>query len=110
MKKRRIKQNIWGNWKGYVGTRRTMDFGTDEQEAKEWLANEPLTVASCNFRVGSRFIGAQRSGPWEVLSIEKRGVVVEACWYYDGKYDHGGHHHLMEWTERVDEKRWIPSV
>lgn len=34
----RIKQNVWGNWKAYRGNRRVRDFGTDEQGAREWLA------------------------------------------------------------------------
>jgi hypothetical protein len=29
--------NIWGNWKGYLGTRKVEDFGTDEADAKQWL-------------------------------------------------------------------------
>ena len=37
--KRRIKQNIWGNWNGYEGTRRVMQFGTSERNAKHWLAD-----------------------------------------------------------------------
>lgn len=36
--KRRIHQNVWGNWSGYEGARRTQEFGTDEAEAREWLA------------------------------------------------------------------------
>lgn len=39
--KRRIRQNIWGNWKGYLGTKRVEDFGTDERAAKDWLDNKP---------------------------------------------------------------------
>jgi len=39
MKRRRIKQNIWGNWKGYEGNRKVMDFGTDEIEAEAWRKN-----------------------------------------------------------------------
>ena len=35
--KRRIKQNVWGNWNGYEGARKTMGFGTDERGANEWL-------------------------------------------------------------------------
>lgn len=35
--KRRIKRNIWGNWYGYEGTRRVIEFGEDERDAKEWL-------------------------------------------------------------------------
>lgn len=35
--KRRIKQNVWGNWKGYLGTRQALDFGTDEVSARHWL-------------------------------------------------------------------------
>jgi hypothetical protein len=36
--KRRIRQNIWGNWKGYEGSRKVHDFGTDEVEAKRWMS------------------------------------------------------------------------
>ena len=35
--KRRVKQNIWGNWKGYEGTRLTQDFGTDVVTAGYWV-------------------------------------------------------------------------
>lgn len=34
---RRIRQNIWGNWRGYEGRKVVKDFGTDEIEAKAWL-------------------------------------------------------------------------
>lgn len=37
--KRKIHQNVWGNWNGYEGTRKVADFGTDEQGAREWLAD-----------------------------------------------------------------------
>lgn len=33
---RRIRQNVWGNWIGYEGTRRTQEFGTDEVAAGYW--------------------------------------------------------------------------
>lgn len=36
LKKRRIKRNIWGNWNGYEGNRRSEDFGLDEWKALEW--------------------------------------------------------------------------
>ena len=36
--KRRIKQNIWGNWNGYEGARKVVEFGTNEQGAQEWFA------------------------------------------------------------------------
>jgi hypothetical protein len=40
--KRRIKQNIWGNWYGYEGQRRVKAFcdsveWTAEQNAERWL-------------------------------------------------------------------------
>lgn len=35
--KRKIKQNVWGNWNGYEGTRKVKEFGTGEFEAREWL-------------------------------------------------------------------------
>jgi hypothetical protein len=36
----RIRQNIWGNWNGYVGTRKVREFGTDEREAAAWLEKQ----------------------------------------------------------------------
>ncbi len=46
--KRRIKQNIWGNWKGYEGTRRAADcrteFGTDSVAAYIWLMTGKLSA------------------------------------------------------------------
>ena len=43
--KRRIKQNVWGNWYGYEGTRRVITFGEDaqytqEQKAERWVAGK----------------------------------------------------------------------
>jgi hypothetical protein len=35
--KYRIKQNLWGNWNGYQGTRKVIEFGTDQIAAKYWL-------------------------------------------------------------------------
>jgi hypothetical protein len=35
--KRRIHQNIWGNWNGYEGKKRVVEFGTDEVRAGHWL-------------------------------------------------------------------------
>lgn len=34
--KRRIIMNVWGNWNGYEGTRKTQSFGMDERAAREW--------------------------------------------------------------------------
>ena len=36
--KRRIAVNRWGNWNGYVGTRRAIEFGLDEMAAREWVS------------------------------------------------------------------------
>lgn len=38
---KRIHQNRWGNWNGYVGTRKVIEFGTRDDEAREWLALPP---------------------------------------------------------------------
>jgi len=35
--KRRIHQNIYGNWYGYMGRARVIEFGTDEVRAGAWL-------------------------------------------------------------------------
>lgn len=66
--KRRIKQNTWGNWYGYEGSRRVIEFsntpfGTQEQYAQEWLErkeNKPDSLnlmrvkkrVSCQYRIG----------------------------------------------------------
>lgn len=34
---RKIKQNIWGNWNGYLGGRKVAVFGTDEIAAGYWF-------------------------------------------------------------------------
>lgn len=33
---RRIRQNIWGNWNGYKGCRKVVEFGTDAVAAGAW--------------------------------------------------------------------------
>jgi hypothetical protein len=33
---RRIHQNIWGNWNGYKGRRKVVEFGTDAVAAGAW--------------------------------------------------------------------------
>ena len=35
--KRKIKQNIYGNWNGYVGRNRIQEFGTDSISAAYWF-------------------------------------------------------------------------
>lgn len=43
--KRRIHQNVWGNWNGYEGTRKVKEFGTGGGDAEEWLQGvEPLPL------------------------------------------------------------------
>jgi len=41
--KRRIRQNVWGNWYGYAGARRVVEFANmpefgAEEDANHWLA------------------------------------------------------------------------
>ncbi len=33
----RIRQNVWGNWQGYRGRQRVVEFGLDYREAREWM-------------------------------------------------------------------------
>ena len=40
--KRRIHKNVWGNTKGYEGTRLVHDFGLDEQAAQAWVKGGDL--------------------------------------------------------------------
>lgn len=41
----RIKQTVWGNWYGYLGSKKVTHFnydldGSQEQNARRWLANQ----------------------------------------------------------------------
>lgn len=33
---RRVKQNVWGNWNGYIGRRKVIEFGPDDVRAGYW--------------------------------------------------------------------------
>lgn len=35
--KKRIRQNIWGNINGYIGTRKIKEFGCDSLAAEDWM-------------------------------------------------------------------------
>lgn len=35
--KRKIKQNIYGNWRGYLGSKSVAEFGGDDVAAGHWL-------------------------------------------------------------------------
>lgn len=37
--KRRIRENIWGNWYGYEGTRRVIEFANTPEFTAEFRAN-----------------------------------------------------------------------
>lgn len=44
-KKCRIRQTVWGNWYGYCGNKKVIEFGelptdTSEQQATEWLKQQ----------------------------------------------------------------------
>jgi hypothetical protein len=41
--KRKVRQNAWGNWRGYEGSRFAHDFGTNEQEAKRWAGGADIS-------------------------------------------------------------------
>ena len=40
MAKKRIKQNKWDNINGYIGNKKSVEFGTDFTLANIWLTNE----------------------------------------------------------------------
>jgi hypothetical protein len=44
---RKIKQNIYGNWVGYLGTRRSQEFGTKEVAAGYWLLTGTVDFDEC---------------------------------------------------------------
>lgn len=51
--KRRLRVNIWGNCKAYLGAKCVHDFGTDTQSAEEWLTHgEWIGYASDLSRIG----------------------------------------------------------
>ena len=64
--KRRIHQNIWGNWYGYLGTRRVEDFGLDEWNAFEWLFGY-------EFKCPAQYQQARKDSFWKLgwISVEK---------------------------------------
>jgi len=35
--KRKIHQNVWGNWRGYLGRKFSIEFGVDTVAAGHWL-------------------------------------------------------------------------
>jgi len=35
--KKKLKKNVWGNWNGYLGRKKVMEFGTNEVKATDWL-------------------------------------------------------------------------
>jgi hypothetical protein len=43
--KRRVRQNIWGNWVGYVSGRRFWEFGADAKSASFWENGATLEAA-----------------------------------------------------------------
>jgi len=36
----RIRQNVWGNWNGYIGSRKVYEIGSSEFDAKVWLEEQ----------------------------------------------------------------------
>jgi hypothetical protein len=54
--KRRIKQNAWGNWYGYEGSRKVKDFAespyeSQEQAAKSWLIGKDKDLSFGAFKI-----------------------------------------------------------
>lgn len=70
----RIYQNVWGNWNGYIGTRKVMEFGPHKGTADEWyldqvsprqtygLAHHPTTGEPA--RPGTMWVRNLLSGQW----------------------------------------------
>ena len=46
----RIRQNVWGNWYGYAGSRRVRLFGLDYDEAKLWKATAERRIEQAKAR------------------------------------------------------------
>lgn len=64
--KRRIHQNIWGNWNGYEGTRKVREFGTDNWDAELWVKGELDEIDAERKQETSRTI-INPSEPWPFL-------------------------------------------
>ena len=64
--KRRIRQTIWGNWNGYEGTRKTLEFGTNEQAARAWL-RDPAEYER-EYKASPKWVGAP--GGVRVLKLD----------------------------------------
>lgn len=41
-----VKQNAWDNWNGYCGKLKVKEFGTREDEAREWLRSMNANAAA----------------------------------------------------------------
>jgi len=37
--KKSIKKNAWDNWNGYIGRKKEIEFGTDEEAALNWVSD-----------------------------------------------------------------------
>lgn len=46
--KRTVRQNIYGNWVGYVSGRRFYEFGVDGKTAAFWAAGNTLERSYCD--------------------------------------------------------------
>lgn len=60
MKTRRVKRNQWGNWNGYEGTRRVVEFGPDDVRAGYWLETG----------IDDRYAGYDNSGKYRNLAYK----------------------------------------
>lgn len=38
--KARVRCNVWGNWWGYIGTRRVHEIGASSFDADDWLKEQ----------------------------------------------------------------------
>lgn len=36
-KRRKIHKSVWGNWNGYLGKRKVIEFGTNDDAAHQWF-------------------------------------------------------------------------
>jgi len=69
--KRRIHQNIWGNWNGYEGNRKVESFGTDEEAALLWLGGTSMS------RRIRKTIYLYGGGFTKVHDIDEAGDIIE---------------------------------
>jgi len=106
--KARIKQNAWGNWYGYLGTKKVASFAnspteTMEQQAQAWL-KENTDLIPCSI-VKVKYVG--NDGKKRTVYLEKSKVIEKSlcphCKHEHPKGPFGTH---FSCTTKTDTDQW----